>query len=86
MDRHTDSHSDPHRSTVVAAEVRRLQRRLLAIGPMPKQQLARECGAEHWREGTLEEAICEGERQGLLRRLPLGWVEATPRAADSRPL
>lgn len=76
---------DTHRSTVVAAEVRRLQRRLAAIGPMHKRRLARDCGAEHWREGTLEEAISEGERRGVLRRLPLGWIEATSDGSDSLP-
>ena len=68
---------DTHRATVIAAEVRRLQRQLLAIGPMPRHRLAERCGADRWREGTFEEAIHEGVRLGMLRELPLGWIEAT---------
>lgn len=71
---------DPHRATVIAAEVRRLERRLRAIGPMHQDTLAESCGSQRWREGTLEEAIQEGVRLGALRRLPLGWVEANPSA------
>ncbi|HET8977005.1 MAG TPA: hypothetical protein VFN87_02545 [Solirubrobacteraceae bacterium] len=68
---------------MIAAEVRRLQNYLLAIGPMPRRKLADGCGATHWREGTLEEAIHEGVRLGKLRELPLGWIEATTGAGDS---
>ncbi len=63
---------------MIAAEVRRLERRLLAIGPMHRDKLAQSCGTERWREGTFEEAIEEGVRTGALRRLPLGWIEANP--------
>lgn len=72
----SDRGLDTHRARVIAAEVRRLQLRLLAIGPMPRDKLAKSCGADHWREGTFEEAIREGVRLGALRQLPLGWVEA----------
>ncbi len=67
---------DPHRARVIAAEVRRLERRLRAIGPMHRDTLAESCGTQRWREGTFEEAIQEGVRLGVLRRLPLGWIEA----------
>ncbi len=76
---------DTHRATVIAAEVRRLERRLLAIGPMPREKLAESCGAERWREGTFEEAIREGVRLGTLRQLPLGWIEATTGTANHQP-
>lgn len=56
--------------------MRRLERRLLAIGPMPRQKLAESCGATRWREGTFEEAVQEGIRVGRIRQLPLGWLEA----------
>lgn len=65
-----------HRARVICAEMRRLQRRLLTYGPMPRQRLAESCGADHWREGTFEEALHEGVRTGALRELPLGWIEA----------
>lgn len=71
------SFSENHRSRVIHAEMRRLQRRLLEYGPMPRERLAECCGAEHWREGTFEEAIREGVRTGKLKQLPLGWIEAT---------
>jgi len=61
---------------IVAAETRRLQRQLLAFGPMHRDRLAHTCGAERWREGSFEEAVTEGVRTGLLRKLPLGWLTA----------
>jgi hypothetical protein len=70
---------------VIAAEVRRLERRLLAIGPMPRDRLAESCGANRWREGTFEEAIREGVRLGTLRQLPLGWVEANTGTTGTQP-
>jgi hypothetical protein len=70
---------------VIAAEVRRLERRLLAIGPMPREKLAESCGAGRWREGTFEEAIREGVRVGTLRQLPLGWIEANTGTQGSPP-
>lgn len=67
---------EAHRQRVVAAEIRRLERHLMTIGPMPRQRLAEACGSDRWREGTFEEALREGIRQGVLRPLPLGWIEA----------
>jgi len=75
---------DVHRASVVAAEVARLERPLRAIGPMHRDRLAEACGAHRWREGTFEEAIREGVRLGRLRRLPLGWIEASDGASDSQ--
>lgn len=71
-----ETQTDPHHATVVRAEVRRLERRLLAIGPMPRAKLAESARAERWHEGSFEEAVSEGIRQGKLRELPLGWLEA----------
>ncbi|MBV9818988.1 MAG: hypothetical protein JOZ07_11655 [Solirubrobacterales bacterium] len=68
--------TDRHRATVVA-DMRRLERRLLQIGPMSEAKLAEAVQAERWREGTFEEAVREGVRQGRLRKLALGWIEAT---------
>lgn len=76
---------DHHRARIINAEMRRLQRRLLAYGPMPRQRLARDCGAERWHEGTFEEAVREGIRTGKLRQLPLGWVEAALGNESNRP-
>lgn len=80
----------PHRSPygrcetrheiVVTAEIRRLVRTLSDLGPMPREKLATVSGVAHWSDGTLDEALNAGERAGLLRRLPLGWVEATSAA------
>ena len=61
---------------MVAAEARRLERELRAIGPMPRATLARRTGAGRWREGTFEEAVREGLRTGRLEELPLSWLEA----------
>lgn len=76
---------DHHRTRVIQAEMRRLERRLLEYGPMPRQRLAQSCGAERWREGTFEEALKEGVRLGKLKSLPLGWVEATSLSPGNPP-
>jgi hypothetical protein len=81
----TDRGRDTHRATVIAAEVRRLERHLLAIGPMPREKLAESCNSGRWREGTFEEAIQEGVRRGTLRQLPLGWVEANTGTQGTQP-
>jgi hypothetical protein len=43
---------------------------------MPRKALAKTTRADRWREGSFEEAVREGIRQGRLRDLPLGWIEA----------
>jgi hypothetical protein len=58
----------------VAAELRRIERRLRAVGPMPRQALAKSCGETAWRDGTVTEAVREGIRQHRLKQLPLGWI------------
>lgn len=67
-----------HRACVAAA-ARRLERQLRTIGPMPRAMLARRADAQHWREGSFEEAVDEGLRAGRLRKLPLQWLEAAER-------
>lgn len=62
----------------VAAEIRKLERSLRELGPMPRERLARLAGAEHWREGTFEEAVSEGVRQGRLEWMPFHWLKAVP--------
>lgn len=68
-----------HHAAVVAAEVRRLQRALRAVGPMPRRTLAKESQVDRWREGAFEEAVKEGIAQGKLRELPLDWIESADR-------
>lgn len=80
---HGASEVDRHRDRVVAAETRRLQRELRAIGPMPREKLAELCHADRWSEGSLDEAVRAGVRAGKLRELPLGWVAAGTHGADS---
>jgi hypothetical protein len=76
-DTHEARGAERHRARVISVETRRLERRLLELGPMPRERLARCCGAERWREGTFQEAVVEGVRTGRLRELPLGWIEAS---------
>jgi hypothetical protein len=60
---------------VVDSAARRLARELYAIGcPAPRPELARRCGVDHWSQATFDEAIAAGERVGLMRSLPMGWV------------
>lgn len=63
----------------VTAETRKLERSLRAIGPMPRSMLARVTHADTWREGSFEEAVREGLRDGRLTELPLGWLKVARR-------
>jgi hypothetical protein len=60
----------------VAAELRRIERRLRAVGPMSREALAKSCCENTWRDGNVTEAVREGIRQHRLKRLPLGWIAA----------
>ena len=54
---------------------RRLAQELYTYGcPAPRAELARRCGVDHWSQATLDEAVSSAERDGLVRRLPLGWI------------
>jgi hypothetical protein len=58
----------------VAAELRRIERQLRAVGPMSRRALAKSCGETGWRDGNVTEAVREGIRQHRLKQLPLGWI------------
>jgi hypothetical protein len=60
----------------VAAEIRKLERSLRALGPMPSERLANLAHADRWREGTFEEAVAVGVREGRLAWLPFHWLKA----------
>ncbi|MGH2836584.1 MAG: hypothetical protein ACRDKD_10245 [Solirubrobacteraceae bacterium] len=63
-----------HRRMVDSA-ARRLARELNTYGcPAPRSKLARRAGVDHWSKATLDEAVAAGERIGLFRSLPMGWV------------
>ena len=47
---------------------------------MPRERLADLAGADRWREGTFEEAVSEGVRQGRLQWMPFHWLKAVRRA------
>lgn len=63
-------------AAVVAAEIRKLERNLRDFGPMPKDRLASLAHADQWREGTFEEAVSAGVREGRLELMPFCWVKA----------
>jgi hypothetical protein len=66
--------AERHRRMVDSA-ARRLARELNTFGcPAPRSELARRAGVDHWSKATLDEAVAAGERSGLLRSLPMGWV------------
>ena len=74
----TDSPRDRRRHTAcVEAEVNKLERNLREFGPMPKERLADLSGADRWREGTFEEAVSAGVREGRLEQLAFSWLKAT---------
>jgi len=60
----------------IAAEISKLERNLRELGPMPSDRLATLAQADHWREGTFEEAVATGVRQGRLAWLPFHWLKA----------
>ena len=60
----------------VEIEIRKLERSLRELGPMPSDRLASLAHADRWREGTLEEAVEVGIREGRLARLPFDWLKA----------
>src|SRR5579875_1854384 len=66
--------AERHRRMVDSAG-RRLAQELYTFGcPAPRTELARRCGVDHWSQATLDEAVAAAERDGLVRRLPLGWI------------
>jgi hypothetical protein len=65
---------DRHHAAVVAAELRRIERQLRAVGPMPRRALADSLGGASWRRGNVTEAVRAGIRQHRLKELPLGWI------------
>ncbi len=68
----------------------RLAHELWSLGcPAPRAEIAQRCGVDHWSEATLDEAVVAAEREGLLHRLPLGWLapaQALGTDLGSRPL
>jgi hypothetical protein len=72
-----DSPRDRRRhDAAVAAEIRKLERSLRELGPMPRERLAILAHADQWREGTFEEAVAVGVREGRLAWLPFHWLKA----------
>jgi hypothetical protein len=65
-----------HNATL-AAEVDKLERHLRELGPMPKERLAELSHADRWREGTFEEAVAAGVREGRLTWLAFRCLKAT---------
>ncbi len=60
----------------IQAEIRKLERNLRELGPMPSDRLAALAHADRWREGTFQEAVAVGVREGRLARLPFRWLKA----------
>ena len=60
----------------VAAEIDKLERSLRELGPMPCERLASLAHADRWREGSFEEAVAVGVRDGRLAWMPFNWLKA----------
>ena len=60
----------------VAAEINKLERSLRQLGSMPNERLASLAQDDRWREGSFEEAVSVGVRQGRLAWLPFHWLKA----------
>jgi len=79
--RGTENPRDRRRhAATVEAEIRKLERNLLELGPMPRDRLADLAHADRWRDGTFEEAVSVGVRQGRLEWMPFQWLKATRRS------
>lgn len=77
----TESVRDRRRHLLaVEAEMHKLERNLRDFGPMPCDRLSALARAERWREGTFEEAVALGVREGRLARLPFDWVKVVNRS------
>jgi len=63
-------------AAAVAAEIDKLERSLRELGPMPSERLANLAQADRWREGSFEEAVAVGVREGRLAWLPFHWLKA----------
>lgn len=59
-----------HDATVTAAEARRLTLALAPFGVLSRQALAEQPGAQHWRDGTFEQAIRAAVQAGAIEELP----------------
>ena len=64
-------------AAAVDAEIRKLEQNLRDFGPMPKDRLSTLAGADRWREGTFEEAVAAGIRQGRLEAMAFDCLKAT---------
>jgi hypothetical protein len=82
---HRSWRADRHYRIVLCAEVRRLVRELEVMGPLPREMLARQCHASHWRQGSFEAAVRAGIRHGTLRRMPFDFIDVVrPGPASSK--
>jgi hypothetical protein len=76
---HTGIHhprDERRHAAAVAAEIDKLERSLREFGPMPSERLADLAQADRWREGTFEEAVAVGVREGRLAWMPFNWLKA----------
>lgn len=55
---------------VTEAEIRRLSRALAPFGVLGRDALRKEAGAEHWQEGSFEQAVAAAAREGRIQALP----------------
>ena len=69
-----------HDEAVIQAEVRRLALALAPFGVLGREALAREVGAERWREGTFEQAVSVAVKTGVIQKLPGGFYGRRPMA------
>jgi hypothetical protein len=59
-----------HARAVTEAEIRRLSRALGPFGVLRRDALRKEAGAEHWQEGSFEQAVAAAVREGRIDDLP----------------
>jgi hypothetical protein len=68
---------------VLDAEVHLLVHALAPSGTFSREVLAEHCATGLWREGTFEAALRAGVECGVLRGLPAGFIELSPRSRSS---
>lgn len=87
------SWSQRHDETVVRAEARHLALALAPYRVLRKQTLERVAGTSRWREGGFDRALGVAIREGLIERLPAGFLRngrgepgaSGGRAGDTEP-
>ena len=63
------------RQAITDAAVRDIARALAPYGVLGRDELARECRADRWEEGSFDTALAAAVREGVVEELPDGFYK-----------